>query len=97
MGMVNTARKMLEFAEGTREDFHEPDEQDIKFVGVVGTSLDNAFGDSISPDAIERGYQEVVVLCKRGRDGWKFNLADLFALAKLGAQMVMASEPTGVR
>jgi hypothetical protein len=77
---------------GCRDDMHEPDEQSLK-ARVVGTHLDNAFGDSIIEDAVVRGFQEYVVVLERyfvedGAGGEKiavekFNLATLIALAKM--------------
>jgi hypothetical protein len=78
----------MEFSAGTRSDFHEPDEQNIKFVGVVGTSLDNAFGDYVSEEHIAKGFQEVVVFFEKDRKQYKFNLANLLALTKAGVSQM---------
>jgi len=77
--------KFKEFAEGIRSDFHEPDEQEIEFIGCIGTKLDNAFGSKIYPNRLEDGYQEVVILVRKQNKNYQFNLADIFALAKVGA------------
>lgn len=76
---------LLAFTEGCRLDMHEPDEQGI-IATVIGTKLDNAMGTSIREDALTRGYQEMVlVLSKEGRQ-LRVNLADLIALARIGAK-----------
>ena len=79
-----------EFVEGMDDNFHEPDEQGIRFTGCVGTMLDNAFSSSIIPDLIANGSHEVLVTFSRDTDeGTKyyvFNLADILALAKKGLQ-----------
>jgi hypothetical protein len=74
---------LRKFTEGCREDMHEPDEQDIE-ARVVGTELDNAFGSTIVPEFMTKGYQElVVVLENTGTDAhFNVNLADLIALAR---------------
>ena len=94
--MRHHVQEFLEFAGGTRDDFHEPDEQEIEFVDCVGTILDNAMGTGINQKSLEEGYQEVVVFVKRrlcsdkDKGGftkyYRFNLADLFALAHVGAE-----------
>jgi hypothetical protein len=75
--------RLLAITEGCRDDMHEPDEQGIS-ARVVGTRLDNAFGDSVTGEFLERGYQELVVILERESDGRteKFNLASLIALAR---------------
>ena len=68
-----------------REDMHEPDEQDLKAT-VVGNLLDNAMGDSILIELLEKGFHEYVVVLERYEKGKfileRFNLADLIALAR---------------
>ena len=94
--LLPEAEQFVAFAEGTRNDFHEPDNQGIEFVGIVGTSLDNAFGDSIRDGAIEEGFQEVILFLRRERGDeitrYKFNLANIFALAQVGAKHLIATE-----
>lgn len=66
-----------------RIDMHEPDEQGIECI-LVGDHLDNACGEHIDIDAIQRHYQEYV-LCLKNDKGQSFqiNLADLIALARM--------------
>ncbi len=74
--------RLLAITDGCRDDMHEPDEQGLS-ARVVGSHLDNAFGDHISGEFLEKGYQELVVILNRD-DGRaeKFNLASLIALAR---------------
>lgn len=84
------AAELLEFTNGCRDDFHEPDQQDIYIGEISGNKLDNAFGTGPFPE----GYSEVVValvqsahdLPKDGDKEFKINLADLIALAMHGAR-----------
>lgn len=71
------------FTNGCRDDMHEPDEQGIS-ASVVGTRLDNAFGDEITPKFLERGHQEIVVCLHRQHENAhiQINLATLIALAR---------------
>ena len=78
MSVIETARQFLQFAKGTRDDFHEPDEQDIHFIECCGSHLDNAFG-------VDANSREVIIRVKRGNAFYDFNLATLFALTKMGA------------
>lgn len=76
-------KRLRRITDSCRPDMHEPDEQDVS-ARVVGTHLDNAFGDSVAEEAIARGYQEFVVILKRaGRKEQRFNLANLIALARM--------------
>ena len=82
MNRLDTIKNNLqEFTIECREDMHEPDEQEVS-ARVIGTVLDNAFGDSIRTHAIEQGYQEIVVILNKGMESMKINLADLIALAR---------------
>lgn len=74
-----------------RSDWHESDEQGVR-AEVVGTKLDNAFGNHVSPKAVEDGWQEIVIRVQHGRwadfgsqfvadDTIDINLANLLALA----------------
>ena len=70
------------FTADCRPDMHEPDEQGIS-ARVIGDHLDNAMGLLIRPAAIEKGYQEfVVILMNDASEIFKINLADLIALAR---------------
>lgn len=80
--MKKQAEQFLAFAAGTRSDFHEPDEQGIRFVGCRGSILDNAFG--VHPQG-----NEVVVVCEKDGEQYEFNLANLMALAKRGAEQIV--------
>jgi hypothetical protein len=90
--MKNFAKKFKEFAQGTREDFHEPDEQDIRLLDIVGRGLDNAMGDRIIPELLEKGYHEAVVIVQKGSKVYNFNLASIMALAKKGAEAYEESD-----
>jgi len=84
-------RELLTATEGCRPDMHEPDEQDIS-VRVIGDHLDNACGTEIREGDIIHGYQEIVVLLKRAGSLYRFNLADLIALARMAAAKLLADE-----
>lgn len=87
--MLADAQRFLKFAKGTRDDFHEPDEQGIEFRACIGTKLNNTFGECITLDAIEHSYQEVIIILERDGLPHVFNLASLLALAKKGAQLII--------
>lgn len=92
--MKKIATELLKFTEGTRKDFHEPDEQGISLVGVVGTKLDNAFGGEITLEALQDGRQEAVVCLKRvtsasSANRLQIDLATLIALARIGAKTLI--------
>jgi hypothetical protein len=60
---------------------------------VVGTKLDNASGAWIDAEYVRNGYQEVVVCLSREDAEAKihraqFNLCNLIALARHGAQCI---------
>ena len=82
--MNNFEKNLLEITERCREDMHEPDEQGIS-AHVVGTHLDNAFGEEIIENLLEKNCQEFIVIIKddKGRVE-KFNLATLVAYARAG-------------
>lgn len=77
--------RLVEITKGCREDMHEPDENGVK-AWIVGNHLDNAFGDSVTIDAITGNFQEFVVVIERfyGEKHHKefFNLATLIAVAR---------------
>lgn len=86
--------RLLTLTSGCRPDMHEPDEQDLKLIAMIGSSLDNAFGESVTARAVVGGYQEAVVVLRRvfygsgepehGREQNEvFNLANLIALARM--------------
>lgn len=78
--------EFLRFTEGVRPDFHEPDEQGIRLLNVVGTQLDNAMGERLEVEAIKGGYQEcVVVLSRNGTKSITLNLATVLGWARLWA------------
>lgn len=94
--MQREARRLLELTADCRDSMHEPDEQGFKRVRLVGDHLDNAFGTTITEDAIMKCYQEYVLIIEQGGEpngsGAKhepFNLATLIALARIGAQKIV--------
>lgn len=76
--LVTIAEDLLKITAGCREDMHEPDEQGLS-AKVSGRVLDNA--------GVDREYR--VVLSREDEKGRvyqdTFNLADLLALARIGA------------
>lgn len=80
--MKNELKRLIEFTKECRFDMHEPDEQGLK-ARVIGDHLDNACGNRIDLDAIEKSYQEYVVVLEKGTAIERFNLATLIALARL--------------
>jgi len=77
--MRQNAKRFDEFAADAREDFHEPDEQDIHFKRMTGKYLDNAgFPDS-----------ERHLVLRKGKEEFAINLADLLALAKYGSKLLL--------
>lgn len=76
--LIETPEQLEAFREryGVREDWHEPDEQEVS-ASVVGERLDNARG------AYTNGighYEELVVVLKvDGKDAAQINLANLLA------------------
>lgn len=72
------------FTDGCREDMRltfRTDGNDVS-AHVIGDHLDNAFGESINGDQLEKGYHEYVVVLHKGMDNMKINLATLIALAR---------------
>lgn len=84
-------KKLLAITNGCRKDMHEPDEQGLS-AGVIGTELNNAFGDTLILKALEGGYQEMLVILRRDEyspdihEVGYFNLATLIAYAKLAIE-----------
>lgn len=85
--------RLQAITKGCRPDMHEPDEQDLK-ARVVGYALDNAMGSAVDVTALQRGFQEFVVILERFFEGRPkghglmleaFNLADLLAIARRAA------------
>jgi len=83
---MDLAKTISDFGElnNTRPDWHEPDEQGV-IVRVVGTKLDNAFGNTVQAQAIVNGYQEVVILLRNEDtdEGVDINLASLLATVEM--------------
>jgi hypothetical protein len=75
------ANRLLEVTKNCRDDMHEPDEQGITAI-VTGYNLDNAMGDNPINNC---GEFTVAIVQDDGRKEW-FNLADLIALARIGAK-----------
>ncbi len=94
--MRQDAADLLEFTVGVSPEFHEPDNSGVELSNIVGTNLNNAMGEKVYPEGIERGWQEVVVILSRLNektceiDYQKFNLATLFALARVGAAKLLS-------
>ncbi len=93
-------KRLKHVTSACRLDMHEPDEQNVK-CSVIGDHLDNASGERISVDALERRYQEFVVCLERFVEDEsdsknnhfvkeRFNLASLIALARLAVVDVEA-------
>ena len=79
---VTSQKELIELAKqlGVRNDWHEPDEQDLT-ADVFGKKFDNAgfYGlDCMIPDNQKEMY---VVLYKQGKPVGEINLATLFAFA----------------
>ena len=75
-------KKLKDFTKDCREDMHEPDECGIS-ADVIGTKLDNAFGEEVNEHHLEEGYQELVIILRKDDEGfYKINLATLIALAR---------------
>ncbi len=87
----NDALEFMEFAYGTRPDFHEPDEQGIEFIGLTGSVLDASSLGSIDDECVLRLKREKVNHDETERE-YRFNLANIFALAKIGAACVLATD-----
>lgn len=86
------SKKLLGFTKSCREDMHEPDEQGIS-ARVVGSKLDNAFGECIREDAITDGWQEfVVILENKDYEQLQINLASLIALARVGGESLILKD-----
>ncbi len=72
MKFIMSKNELKELAKqiGVRNDWHEPDEQDVDARVEIGTGFDNACGSDMS-----------VIISKDGVDVFKINLATLFAFA----------------
>ena len=75
---IPTITSLKEFREmskriGARQDWHEPDEEEID-IHFVGNHLDNAFCD-------DTAGEYTLILTKAGRNFAKINLATLLAYA----------------
>jgi len=79
--ILENLEKLLSVTEKCRIDMHEPDEQGVS-AAVVGNRLDNAGckGEFVVMICRENGSDEDVAI--------PVNLADLIALARVGAQEV---------
>jgi hypothetical protein len=82
--MLKDAEAFAEFAADAREDFHEPDEQDISYRRVEGRKLDNAgFRE------LEGKPYECHLVLRKGKEDFVMNLADVLALAKYGSKVLL--------
>lgn len=91
---VEVSRAVEDFRtrQGLRLDWHEPDEREVT-AKVIGTGFDNAMGNSVDQDALNGGYQEMVVEITAGdgasaQDRLRVNLATLFAIAAAYGRLV---------
>ena len=76
--------RLLHITRGCRYNMHEPDEQGIAG-RVIGTGLDNAFGEHIEPELLIRGAHELLLIIEREDRNPHievFSLADIVALAR---------------
>ncbi len=88
--MKETRKRLIRVTAGCRDDMHEPGEQGLE-ARVIGTTLDNAFGNGITLEHINSGRQEIIIILERELpenaesftgDYELFNLATLIALAR---------------
>ncbi len=89
-GLEKTLDDLQKITRNCRDDMHEPDEQGLS-AAVVGTKLDNAFGEEIFSGK-DHPEQEIVIILKREIPSIysnstrvitkEFNLCDLIALAR---------------
>jgi hypothetical protein len=100
---LDEARDFLKMAEGSNEEFHEPDNAGIEVKDIIGNHLDNAMGTEITlkskpfpsdPEyySISHHQEYLVFVGKDGKVSYEryiFNLANIFALAKLGAKTLI--------
>lgn len=80
VGYKANAERFDALAKMVRADWHEPDEQGVGAF-VFGQHLDNAFGDYIESDCLERQAEIVVVLIENGNPYCARNLATLLSEA----------------
>jgi hypothetical protein len=82
MKHISTKEELVEVkAElGVREDWHEPDEQDVD-VEVHGNVFDNAGAWGLDTQAPYEAVEKFIVLKKNGQPVAEVNLATLFAWA----------------
>ena len=84
--MNDFGKRLLKITEGCRKDMHEPDEMGVSAF-VIGTILDNAMGEEILEEFIEKNHQEIVVIIRNDIGHTEnFNLATLIAYARAGAK-----------
>ena len=82
--------RLLRVTRECRDDMHEPDEQNLTAV-VTGYLLDNAMGDDPRDNCGELTVGLVNISDPSNpRYEW-FNLADLIALARVGAELKSSS------
>lgn len=96
--LADVAKKLLPVTNGCRNTMHEPDEQTVSAI-VVGTHLDNACGDWLNITQLMNGTQEIVVILHREEPEYhlSFNLADLIALARIGANEIIKQSEHAVK
>lgn len=86
--LLNLAHGFKSLAKGTRDDFHEPSKQDIRLSSMEDGVLDNAFGN------VKLRGEALIVLTRNGNDH-VWNLANLLALAKHGANALIDRDRRG--
>lgn len=84
--------RLEEITKECRLDMHEPNEAGVN-ASVVGYDLDNAMGHRIKSVAIEKGYQELIVIIRNEHTDKteRINLATLIALARLADKQYLES------
>lgn len=70
---INTREQMIELKKRlrVREDWHEPDEQEVVLQRMVNSTLDNAHGDE----------SEAHIVLRKDKQHYMINVCDLLAWA----------------
>ena len=96
--LIAEGQRLLDATAGCRDDMHEPDNNGVSVANILGTLLNNATGIDLTLNAIEEGYQEIVVTLKQETQEdtfhHRFNLATLIALARFGTRHLVAEKYT---
>jgi hypothetical protein len=83
---LNFAKRLLNVTIDCKEDMHEPDENGVS-AKVFGNHLDNAMGDD--PETNCKEYTVEILRDAEELEKEYFNLADLIALARVGAIYIL--------